>query len=556
MSAIPPASSGSTRSAAVAIAAAVLACFAASASAHPERATYFPEPANGKVPEYRTTGGRQLVVCKDDSAVRIRRSFGAKPRSAARRRGLARNKALLKQCRFEHIQAAVNAARSYDRIVILPGLYKEEPSRAAPHPDPKCAAMFETTEGDNKLPPPLGPRSIDPASRPDYQHQLVCPNDHNLIAIIGDRDRDSGRRCDTLCHLQIEGTGRRPEDVVIEGDRKRADVIRADRVDGFHIRNLTVEQGEFNDLDIVETDGYAIIDLVARYGHAYGVLSFTSDHGLYDGVVAYGSGDSGVYPGSAAERHCHGYSVELRNVESYGNGLGYSGTAGNSVWVHDSKFHDNSTGISTDSFAAGHPGSPQDCARFENNEVYSNNMTIYDAEHDAYCKKYPFEKRKREYVCPNFPIPIGVGIMFFGANSNLVRGNHIYDNWRNGMRQFWVPAVLRGVVNPLLQFDTSNGNRMVGNYMGITPEGKRAPNGVDFFWDEEGQGNCWEGNYAYGGRLITSDPDTLPRCPGTSVPQPSNPLKLALEATCAAWNPHVLDDPPGCAWFTIPPKPQ
>ena len=46
--------------------------------------------------------------------------------------------------------------------------------------------------------------------------------------------------------------------------------------------------------------------------------------------------------------------------------------------------------------------------------------------------------------------------------------------------------------------------------------GKRAPNGVDFYWDEEGKGNCWLGNQAPGGK-VTSDPASLPGCPDNGL---------------------------------------
>jgi len=42
---------------------------------------------------------------------------------------------LLKRCRFRDIQRAVNLARNGTRILILPGVYKELPSRRKPLDD-------------------------------------------------------------------------------------------------------------------------------------------------------------------------------------------------------------------------------------------------------------------------------------------------------------------------------------------------------------------------------------------------------------------------------------
>src|SRR4051812_29133817 len=96
---------------------ALAAAYAATSLGHPERATTFPNRHFGGVPRYRTTGP-QLVVCRPDSAARIRRSFAGRP-------GLVRARLrLLSHCRFRNLQAAVNKARTGYRIALLPGVYK------------------------------------------------------------------------------------------------------------------------------------------------------------------------------------------------------------------------------------------------------------------------------------------------------------------------------------------------------------------------------------------------------------------------------------------------
>ena len=119
---------------------------------------------------------------------------------------------------------------------------------------------------------------------------------------------------------------------------------------------MWIEQGAFNDVDVVETNGFRLRQLTTAYGQNYGVLTFASDHGLYEHIEAFGNGDSGIYPGSGPEGHCKRYGIEIRNVNSHHNVLGYSGTAGNGTFTHNSKFHHNNAGISDDSFASGHPG--------------------------------------------------------------------------------------------------------------------------------------------------------------------------------------------------------
>ena len=102
---------------------------------------------------------------------------------------------------------------------------------------------------------------------------------------------------------------------------------------------------------MLETNGFRIDTVVSKYSREYGILSFTSDHGIYENCDASYSGDSGVYPGSGPnarhgqpDAHGHAYGIEIRNCNSHDNTIGMSGTAGNGTWAHDNRFHHNATG--------------------------------------------------------------------------------------------------------------------------------------------------------------------------------------------------------------------
>ncbi|MEA2347238.1 MAG: hypothetical protein QOG62_1025 [Thermoleophilaceae bacterium] len=540
------------------------------ALSHPERTTKFPDPAVTKVPKYRTTGPL-LVVCKDNSDTLLKREFGGKK--------LKDRLDTLDRCKYSDIQAAINDAKSGYRIQIMPGVYKEMPSRHVPvgsFGNPPCASDYVETEGfTNTLPPPVGPRSNDPPVRPNRNFQVHCPNAKNLIEVVGDPrpepnpDNPTLPKCIQLCNLQVEGMGKEPTDVLIKGDRKKLDVFRVDRADGVFLKNFATEQSAFNGVDIVEVSGFRISHVVSRYNQDYGVLTFTATNGLYDHDVAYGNGDSGLYPGSTMKgcdvspnaygtcekTGCQRPSIEIRDSESYGNVLGYSGTAGNSTYLHDNDFHDNSSGLSTDSFAAGHPGMPQECFRWVNNRIRSNNLNNFTDERQAYCARTSFEERKRTIVCPQFQVPVGAGVNIAGGNRDLLKKNFIYDNWRVGVILYWVPPILRGENDVTRQFDNSNYNQFIDNKMGQTPAGKAAPNGVDFQWDSEGAGNCWEGNSSMsGGNRISNVP--LPKCPGSSALGVVSPAFSATLVPCAAWDPQNQPDPIGCDWFMTPKRPK
>jgi hypothetical protein len=561
------------------VAAAILVASAAllaptAAFAHPERQTFFPGPAPSSQsgltdpPVYRSTdvnGGEALVICKPDSQQRIENGVQEPERTRAL--------GLLPACQYQNIQDAVNAAGNWDRILILPGVYTEQSSlnrrqaaRDGDDPNPLC----NTAAQKGVLTDPLS-----------YDEQYYCPFLHNLIAIMGDRPdsgaapTDSDRACDQKCHIQIEGVGDDRGDVKITGSRSALNVFRADRADGIHFTNFTVEFSDFNNLYVLETNGFVYDRIVSAFSREYGFLSFTSDNGLYDHLESFGAGDSGIYPGSGPEYHCNGYGIEIRDVDSHDNTIGYSGTAGNGVWAHHNRFHGNATGMTTDSFAGGHPGSPQDCAKWENNLVYSNNKDLFNADNDAYCRDTPVFERDPDRVCPTFQVPVGTGMLIAGGNGNIIQNNRIWDNWRNGTMLHWVPANFRGEgpgadppafippgpcpsheQAPCL-IDTSFDNQQRNNLMGVDELGREDPNGTDFWWDEQGSGNCWQGNTGFGGAQPSSNVLLgLPACPGSPIFSPGNPIKDASLVPCATWDPQTNTDPPGCDWFTRPAEPQ
>ncbi len=515
----------------------VLSLVALPAAAHEERPSQFPS-GNGTVPTHRTPTD-PLVVCPAANAATtiVERVQNAGKRAAAL--------AMLADCEFNNIQDAVDAASTGDEIVILPGTYLETESLAPP--TPQCAALEEAR--------PLS-----------YEQQMQCPHLDNLIALFGDDPNDSDIACDARCNLQLEGFGDDAEDVVVDGGFHKLNVFRADRADGVYFRNFTAQHSTFNALYVMETDGFAIDGMVGRNNDEYGFLTFASDHGLYLNCEAYGNGDSGVYPGSAADLHGVRPAMEITGCRSHHNLLGYSGTAGNSVYAHDNVFDHNAAGVSMDSFFPNHPGLPQDSATFVNNLVYSNNSNYYDnfgtpgcaagavRPVEQFSDPYDGKTKPLRAVCPTVPVPVGTGILVAGGNANTFDHNWVYDNWRFGAMLFFVPASLREEFDPTKQFDTSHFNRYLENRMGRTPSGLARPNGLDFWWDEEGEGNCWQGNVPATGRTITSDPAVLPTCDAPSIFTPGNSAKQAQLAPCATWSAEN-HHPPGCNWMETPAQP-
>ena len=591
------------------VCAAVLLVLAGTAVAHVERPSYFPDPApdsgvqpaaGGGVPKIRSLAsaldrrppGKTRVVCQPDSLRRLnasiasarrngyairptdRRPFSA--RSARRLRVL--NQRLRKLCRYREIQPAITASKNNDRVVVMPGLYLEPTARAKPTNDNACGQY--RTNGD---------KPGEEMTALSYAYQFNCPNDQNLIAVMG---RAVGKGQDPVpprsdrhgipntgdcirCNLQLEGSGVSADDVVIDaGDASKGNggpngvgskkdvVVRADRADGFVLRNLTVRHAGEHGIYVLETDGYNLDRFKAFFSKLYGTLTFASDHGVQQNCEAVGHGDSGIYPGGAPETGTQrppGTDARLnqtvRTCDLHHNLAGYSGTNGNAVHVIGNRIYDNALGIQTDVVTgAGHPGFPGDSAVFENNFIYSNNFNTYDPSSD---------------VKPAFPFPTGTGLWIAGGNHHRVRGNYFYDNWRRATMIFSVPDSL--VCGPAAggneqagcdsgKFSTSHYNQTFDNKMGVRPDGTPDRNGTDFWWDDYpgSRGNCWFRNT--GPKEITTSPPGLPSCddgrdPAMSIGKGNTQNEGELVSCVAAFETRNFDPNGPCPWIRSPSDP-
>jgi Right handed beta helix region len=645
---------GGRRLAAIAIALGLLIALPALALAHIERASYWPDPApdasvtppaGGSVPAVRSIfsalskkqAGKTRVVCAQvprkkvrkhgtrkklsknpsikalKSSLKSARASGYKLRPSQPAISVSKKQAkklrrfnikLLRHCHYSSIQAAVTASHNNDRVEVMPGVYTEPASKKAPTNDLACAGLKETNDKGE-------------TGAVSYRYQVKCPNDQNLIAVIGrapgpnpapqpplsDRHGIPDLGPCIRCNLQIQGTGVSPDDVVVDagnpalGDhsapgpnppRYDKDVgIRADRADGFVLDNVKVRHANEHDVYITETDGSHINRVKMDYAGEYGLLTFVADHSLIENCAAWGSGDSGLYPGAAADlgdavpASQRRYGTELRNCDSFHNALGYSGTDGNAVWIHNNEFYGNTQGFSTDVFTApGHPGFPQDSDLIENNDFYSNNFNDYLPRCGAGQSPGPMGPSQGcSDFSPSVPVPVGTGLWIAGGNHNIVRNNHFWDNWRRGVMLFGVPDQLvcgpSGSVDPsqLAGCDptkvppsTSYNNEFHGNVMGVAPNGTKQRNGTDFWWDDlaGNTGNCWHDNSGVNGdrASLTATPSLAPIA-GQSLPGflPENCATStgtggsAQEAELLNCFADITEDTSTCDWFSTPAKP-
>ena len=375
------------------------------------------------------------------------------------------------ECPFEHIDSAVKSIPEGNTtptlIRIWPGLYKEEPSRAVPKGVP-----------DN------------PDRTFSFEYLRKNPNAENLIAIIGKKN------------VTLRGMGTQPRDVVIDVEFKKHVGVRGDRADGLILENFSIYHAFDHGVYILDQDGYVIDRIVSGYSRSYAFLMFANDHGLTKNCEAFGAGDAGIYPGGAANTPGR-FSNEVANCKAYHNVLGYSGTQGNYVWVHDNEFYDNGIGLTSDS-ETDHPNYPQENLRLERNRFYNNNLNPYSPDSDI-----------EAVVFEGFAaIPIGLGIIILSGNDNVVQNNYFWGHDRYGAWLSSQAGVLLGPISdpPALPF-LSERNTFIGNRM-YNPNGPRgSQNAVDFAWDGYGLTNCWQGNVrSPEGEAATSNGVMLPPC--------------------------------------------
>ena len=504
------------------------------AVAHQERPVTSP-PRAGAVPDVARVNPNSLVVCKPTSKptaaqladIQGRLATATGDELAQAQKDLAaweRNTQLFDRCCFRHIQDAVDAAGDDTDILVMPGVYREEPSRVCP----------ETTTGDN------GDGSYS------FEYQTANPHDQNLIAIIGKHN------------VTVEGTGGRPEDVLIDAGFAKDVGLRCDRCTGFIIRNLWLRDVNEHGIYVIESDGYVFDRTRGSYAREYELFSFASDHGLYTDCEAEGGSDSGLYIGGQPVTPGR-FAAEVRRCKLHHNALGFSGTQGSFVWMHDNDFYDNAIGISYDS-ETDHPNFPERSSLIEGNLIRDNNLEIYDANSEVPPggPAYSF-----------FRYPVGTGMWIIGGDDNVIRNNWIYNNKRMGM------ILAR---NPLEQptpeepgISAVNGNQIYGNIVGRTPSGALAPNayafppggdyaegGSDFWWDETGNNNCWGPQDPSSGPVSYDPPNALNPlnipgpCPSINLGNPvGNALKLQVLLNCAldsSTPPKTMDVTYPCPW--------
>ncbi|MFL5826284.1 MAG: nitrous oxide reductase family maturation protein NosD [Thermoleophilaceae bacterium] len=295
----------------------------------------------------------------------------------------------------------------------------------------------------------------------------------------------SGKR-----YLKLIGDAKHPDKVVIEAKKAQNGVL-INGADQVTVQGFQAQHYKANGFFAVNVTGYKLDHLIATNGGVYGIYAFNTKGGTIASSTASWNNDGGFYIGQTPPQTKPIRSV-VKNVTSYGNVIGWSGTNMRYVTITKSRFFNNGTGIVPNALDSEKYAPPEDNV-IANNEVFWNNFDYY--------KGAPFKLRPP--ATGDVPYPTGVGILLFGGRGNTVQGNRVYGNWGVG-----VGMLQQFLLKQKDAADLEN-NQVKNNQFGLNGKDR---NGRDLFYDGNGSGNCFSGNT---GVQVTlpADGSTIVSCP-------------------------------------------
>ncbi|MEX2550250.1 MAG: right-handed parallel beta-helix repeat-containing protein [Nitriliruptoraceae bacterium] len=229
-------------------------------------------------------------------------------------------------------------------------------------------------------------------------------------------------------YLTVRGTDRNA--VIIDGEHERPLGINTVAADGVAVENLTVRNTTGNGIYWTAVTGYRGSYLTAYNNGIYGIYAFDSTDGLFEHSYASGSKDAGFYIGQ-----CDPCDAVVTDVVAENNGMGYSGTNASEVYLIESVWRHNVSGIVPNTLDS-QRGPPFGRVTIAGNLIHDNDS------HDAPALALQWSA-------------FGNGVLLTGGLDSLVTANRIVNHERAGVtagpnlsRNFWMSGghVVRGNV--------------------------------------------------------------------------------------------------------------
>ena len=325
--------------------------------------------------------------------------------------------------------------------------------------------------------------------------------------------------------LTIKGTSKNASKVILEGKNAK-DPIGNPANNGIEIadaKNVTISNmlvrhylanGVFwhdtNTSDNKATCQNAVAKNVdVEFNHSYGLFMFGCEGGAFNGSNGWGHGDSAYYIGATPFQKNPQKTV-LKNLNSYENVLGYSGTNSKYVVIKDSNFYNNGAGIVPNTLDS-EPFEPNGSGVIKDNNIFWNNFNYFLPN----SRVNTVSNGLGELGDQVLQYPTGIGVALFGADGWTVTDNAIFGNFKWGVAMFSDPFNEGGDA-------VSQNNQVIDNEMGR--DGTDINGGYDFWVDGSGLANCFQGNDSStlapdpGGQATTAQ--LYPGCPGPAGPTP------------------------------------
>jgi hypothetical protein len=297
-------------------------------------------------------------------------------------------------------------------------------------------------------------------------------------------------------YIKLVGNPKDPSKVVLEatGSKNKSNGLWIKDAVHVTVDGFTAQHYKANGFFALRADNYTFNHLKSFRVGVYGVYAFHSVGGLMENSEAAWNSDSGFYIGETPPQAKPVRSI-VKNITSYGNVLGWSGTNMRYVTISQSKFYNNGTGIVPNTLST-EKYPPEEDNIITDNDIFWNNFNYYVGA--------PFKVGKA--ATDSTAYPVGVGVLLFGGRHNRIDNNRIYGNWLSGA------GMIQQIILLAKRPDISNlvGNQITNNQFGSNGGDL---NGRDLAYDGTGTDNCISGNTGVQATVGAADQSGYPACP-------------------------------------------
>ncbi|WCB95782.1 hypothetical protein DSM104299_04533 [Baekduia alba] len=362
-------------------------------------------------------------------------------------------------------------------------------------------------------PPPSNPKSATTKPKGPFQTLNVCKNKKSCFPTIqsavnkakpGDKIKvANGTYKEGVVvsgaskrYIRLVGNPTDPSKVVLEakGAKNKSNGLRI--TDAVHVTvdGFTAQHYKANGFFALRADNYTFNHLRSYLVGVYGIYAFHTVGGTMENSEAAWNSDSGFYIGETPPQAKPVRSI-VKNIKSYGNVLGWSGTNMRYVTISKSQFYNNGTGIVPNTLSS-EKYPPEEDNVITDNDIFWNNFNYYAGA--------PFKVQKN--AADSTPYPVGVGVLLFGGRHNRIDNNRVYGNWLSG-----AGMIQQIILLPKLP-EVSNliGNQITNNQFGANGTDL---NGRDLAYDGTGSDNCISGNTGVQSVVGAADVSGWPACP-------------------------------------------